>query len=167
MHGFLPMGTGGSRTCNARSAARLRYHGHLVPSFHMSWTRPYEIAPLRTLLKEYVDFRRRPIRFPPRMTALKSSSDFRSRVNCDFRDRVLFANLVFGGICDPLAFGRRSSVRRPAWSSVASDIPIRRAGRKARRGLRQALQQGTHCVCAHMFAGMVTSDHQSIVPATH
>jgi hypothetical protein len=39
--------------------------------------------------------------------------------------------------------------------------------RKARRGLRQALQQGTHCVCAHIFAGMVTSDRQSIVPATH
>jgi hypothetical protein len=45
--------------------------------------------------------------------------------------------------------------------------PIRRAGRKARRGLRQALQQDTHCVCAPMFAGMVTSDRQSIVPATH
>jgi hypothetical protein len=39
-------------------------------------------------------------RFPPRMRALKSSSDFRSRVNSDFRDRVLPANLVSGGICD-------------------------------------------------------------------
>ena len=33
--------------------------------------------------------------------ALKSSSDFRSRVNSDFRDKVLPANLVSGGICDP------------------------------------------------------------------
>jgi hypothetical protein len=30
----------------------------------MSWTSLYEIAPLRTLLKKYVDFRRRPITFP-------------------------------------------------------------------------------------------------------
>ena len=69
------------------------------------------------------------------------------RIRWDLRSRTMIH-----------AFGRRSSVRRPAWSSVASDIPIRRAGRKARRGLRQALQQGTHCICAHMCAGMVTSD---------
>ena len=30
----------------------------------MSWTSLYEIAPLRTLLKKYVDFRRTPITFP-------------------------------------------------------------------------------------------------------
>ena len=67
MHDFLPMGTGGStlqRTIGLNAPPPWALGKPAHASFHMSWTSLYEIAPLRTLLKKYVDFKRRPITFP-------------------------------------------------------------------------------------------------------
>jgi hypothetical protein len=67
VHGFLPngTGTGGStlqRTIGLNAPPPWALGKPAHASFHMSWTSLY--APLRTLLKKYVDFKRRPITFP-------------------------------------------------------------------------------------------------------
>jgi hypothetical protein len=63
---FFPTGTGGSnlqRTIGRKAPLPRALGEPAHDSFHTTWTSLYETAPLRTLLKQYVDFTRRPITF--------------------------------------------------------------------------------------------------------
>jgi hypothetical protein len=124
---FFPMGTGGSRTCNARSAARLplpRPLGALLPHELHKTLRDcaaQDSAEGVCRFQEKADQVPTPydgvevkLRFPisGELRFSRQGSICQPRIRWDLRSRTMIP-----------AFGRRSSLRRPAWSSVASDIP--------------------------------------------